>query len=73
MQTNYTHCELQKCSIIFQPMHTCHVHHILPKGFGCVFTPNGLDVVGVLNEKPEPPVVVVMVPKPDFPNSPLLC
>jgi hypothetical protein len=54
-------------------MHTCHVHHILPKGFGCVFTPNGLAVVAVLNEKPEPPVVVVMVPNPGFPNSPPPC
>jgi hypothetical protein len=49
------------------------VHHILPKGFDCVFTPNGLAVVAVLNENPEPPVVVVIVPNPDFPNNPPLC
>jgi hypothetical protein len=48
------------------------VYHILPKGFGCVFTPKGLAVV-VLNEKPVPPVVVVMVPNPDFPNRVPLC
>jgi hypothetical protein len=54
-------------------MQTFYVHYILPKGFGCVFTPNGLAVVVVLNEKPGPPVVVVMVPNPDLPNSPPLC
>jgi hypothetical protein len=64
---------VQCCTGIFQPIHTIHVYHILPKGLGCVFTPNGLAVVVVLNEKPEPPVVVAMVPNPDFPNSPPPC
>jgi hypothetical protein len=49
------------------------VQHILPNGFGCVFTPKGLAAVAVLNGKPEPPVVVVIVPNPDFPNSVPLC
>jgi hypothetical protein len=55
-------------------MYNFYVKHILPKGFGCAFTPKGLAVVVVLNGKPEPPpVVVVMVPNPDFPNNPPLC
>ena len=33
-----------------------------------MFAPNGFAVVVVLKEKPVPPVVVVIVPKPDFPN-----
>jgi hypothetical protein len=50
------------------------VNHILPKGFDCAFTPKGLAAVVVLNEKPEPPpVVVVMVPNPDLPKKPPLC
>jgi hypothetical protein len=59
--------------IIFQPWYDFYMHHILPKGFGCALTPKGLAVVVVLNEKPVPPVVVVMVPNPDFPKSPPLC
>jgi hypothetical protein len=59
--------------IIFQPRYNLNVHHILPNGFGCVFTPKGLAVVVVLNEKPGPPAVVVMVPNLDFPNSAPLC
>lgn len=58
---------------IFQARYNFYVYHILPNGFGCVFTPKGLAVVAVLKEKPEPPVVVVMVPNPDFPKSVLLC
>lgn len=60
--------------IIFQPMYNFYVNHILPKGFCCAFTPNGLPAVVVLNEKFEPPpAVVVMVPNPDFPKKPPLC
>jgi hypothetical protein len=54
-------------------MYIFYVNHILPKGFGCVFTPKGL-AAAVLNEKFEPPpAVVVMVPNPDFPKKPPLC
>jgi hypothetical protein len=60
--------------IIFQPMYNFYVNHILPKAFGCAFTPNGLAAVVVLNEKFEPPpVVVVMAPNPDFPKKLPLC
>jgi hypothetical protein len=53
-------------------MYNFYVNHILPNGSVCAFTPKGFTAADVLNEKLEPPpVVVAMVPNPDFQKKPL--